>query len=110
MYMIPDRKVAVNFKMEDLDHVSVYHLTRGKVRTVMHFNAGVNTDGNPVHIDIELPPKLTQVLACALMGAVAKHIRYGSLDDDQHLEIGTRKAVEALETEHGKFRLGYSDI
>lgn len=108
-FVVPDRKVAAKFDMDDLHRVSVYHLTGSKVRTSINFKAGTAEDGTPVTIDVELTPKLTQVLACELMGAVAQHIRKGSLDDDQHLSIGTREAVAELEKQHGPFRLGYNN-
>ena len=107
-FVIPDRKVAAKFDMDDLHDVYVYHLTGSKVRTSINFKVG-EEDGVPTTINVELTPKLTQALACELMGAVAQHIRKGSLDADQHLSIGTKEAVAELEKEHGKFRLGYNN-
>lgn len=107
---IPNRKVTAKFDVDELHKVYVYHLTRSKVKTSINFKIGEKEDGTPITICVELTPKLTQKLACELMGAVVQHIRYESLTDDDHLSIGTREGLAAMEKEHGKFRLGHSDI
>ncbi|MHA2045431.1 MAG: hypothetical protein ACW99G_11600 [Candidatus Thorarchaeota archaeon] len=103
------KKIVGTLNIDNIHDVSTYHETSDRVLTVIYVKVG-EEDGQECFIRLELPSEVTPVLVSHMVGAVAKQIRYGSLEDTDHVELSSRKVFDELRQEHGEFRYGYSGV